>query len=181
MKTPAIILDRDGVINKNFADDIKSLSTFELYPRSIKAIAQIVDLGWPVFIITNEASIAHGKLTEAALTDIHRELFKEVIQARGDIQAIYFCPHKASDKCECRKPKPGLFKQLALEHNIDLMKSYYIGDHAHDVTAGINAGCTPILVRSGHGLENFDKKVVIDHAVLIFDDLLHFVEAHLSN
>lgn len=179
MKRPAIILDRDGVINQDSEEFIKNVAEFHLYPRSLIAIKKLHQAGWPIFIITNQSGIARGLYDETVLADIHRVMFKAVIKEGGDIQAIYYCPHHPRDHCECRKPKSGLFEQLALEHNIDLMESYYVGDKASDVEAGLNAGCTPVLVRSGQGLENFDTKVVCDNEVMIFNDLLDFVDTHL--
>lgn len=179
MKRPAIILDRDGVINKDSKNYIKSVAEFHCYERSLIAISQLHSAGWPIFVITNQSGIARGLYDDKTLADIHRVMFQNVIAKGGDIQAIYYCPHHPSDACGCRKPGTDLFDQLALEHNIDLMESYYIGDKATDVEAGLNAGCTPILVRSGQGLENFDSKVVCDNEVMIFDDLLDFVESYL--
>lgn len=179
MKKPAIILDRDGVINQVSAQFIKNVAEFQLYERSLIAISKLHQAGWPIFIITNQAGLAYGLFDEEILADIHRSMFKAVINAGGDIQAIYYCPHHPESRCACRKPRTGLFEQLALEHDIDLMESYYIGDKATDVEAGLNAGCTPVLVRSGQGLENFDTKVVCDNEVMIFDDLLDFVENYI--
>lgn len=179
MKKPAIILDRDGVINQDSTQYIKNVAEFHIYERSLLAISRLHKAGWPIFVITNQSGIARGLYDEDTLADIHRVMFINVIEHGGDIQAIYYCPHHPSENCECRKPKIGLFEQLALEHNIDLIESYYIGDKATDVQAGLNAGCTPVLVRSGQGLENFDTKVVCDNEVMIFDDLLDFVESYL--
>lgn len=179
-KRPAIILDRDGVINQDSKHYIKSVAEFHLYPRSIEAIKRLYQVGWPIFVITNQSGIGRGYYSEQTLADMHEVLLKQVREHDGDIQAIYFCPHHPDDNCNCRKPKTGLFEQLANEHDIDLNESYYIGDKASDVQAGLNASCTPVLVRTGQGLENVDAEIVSDNQVMIFADLLAFVESFIA-
>ena len=179
-KISAIILDRDGVINQDSPDYIKSLEEFVLIPGSVKAISELSKAGWPIFVVTNQSGLERGLYNEASLAEMHRYLYKKVTELGGDIQAIYYCPHHPDSECECRKPKPGLFHQLALEHHIDLSRSYYVGDKMTDIEVALQIKAKPVLVRTGKGEKTLKHKFVNTHSVPVYNDLADFADALLA-
>lgn len=179
-KISAIILDRDGVINLDSPDYIKSLEEFVLIPGSVQAISDLSKAGWPVFVITNQSGLQRGLYDEASLAEMHRYLYKEVSKLGGDIHAIYYCPHHPDSECECRKPKPGLFHQLALEHHIDLSQAYYVGDKATDIEVAIQINAKPVLVRTGKGEKTLTHELVNTHSVPVYNDLADFANSMLA-
>ena len=149
---PAAFIDRDGTINIE-VHDLNRVEQLQLIPRAGEAIARLNQAGYPVIVITNQSAIARGLLTEPGLSDIHRELKRQLSACNASIDAIYYCPHHPDgrDNCTCRKPAPGMILRAASEHNIDLAGSIMIGDNATDLEAGWNAGCRAALVRTGSG------------------------------
>ncbi len=152
MPKPAIFLDRDGVMNINRPDDVKSWAEFEWIPGSLEAIAAITKSGYPIFVITNQRAIANKSMTIADLENIHQHIREDVAAVGGEITAFYYCPcAEVKKRCPCQKPKPYMLKKAAKEYNIDLAHSWMIGDKASDIIAGIKAGCQAILVLTGEG------------------------------
>jgi len=149
---PAIFLDRDGVINENRADHVTAWDEFVPVRGALAGLRSLAELGLPVFVVTNQAIIGHGRVTVAQLDALHARMRDLVARHGGRITGVYACPHRAEDHCDCRKPAPGMFRQAAREHDIDLAASYYVGDALTDIAAGQAAGCTTLLVRSGRGL-----------------------------
>ena len=163
----AVFLDRDGVINveKNF---VLSPDDIELYPFSAGAIKKLNQAGYLVVVVTNQSAIARNYITIEQLNDIHRELNDQLEKEGAYLDGIYFCPHKrevdeeVENKkfiidCECRKPKPGMLFRAAEEFNIDLKRSYLIGDSERDIIAGKRAECITIGVRTGKGLNGMKE------------------------
>ena len=124
----AVFLDRDGVINRDSADYVKSLAEFSLIPGSVEAIAKLTQAGYEVFVITNQSGLARGIIDMAGLEEIHRYLKNAVREAGGEIRGVYFCPHHPDDGCDCRKPSPGLIRKAAEENGLDISKTVMIGD-----------------------------------------------------
>ncbi len=149
---PAIFLDRDGVINENRADHVTSWDEFVPIRGALAGLRMLAESGLPVFVVTNQAIVGHGQLASADLDALHARMCAWAGRHGGAITQVYYCPHSAEDRCGCRKPAPGLFYQAARDHEIDLTRSYYVGDALTDVAAGQAAGCATILVRSGRGL-----------------------------
>lgn len=143
-----IFLDRDGVINKKApkSEYITSWAAFEFLPGAIEALALLAQKGYIIFIITNQAGIARGFMTETELEEIHEKMKNELDKYDVRIEKIYHCPHGWDDGCECRKPKPGMLYNAAKEYNLDLSKTCFIGDDQRDLQAGTAAGCKTILV-----------------------------------
>ncbi len=143
-----IFLDRDGVINKKppKTDYVKSWDEFEFLPGSVEAITLLTKKGYDTYIISNQAGIARGIMTENDLKEIHEKMKKELENRGAKVSGIYYCPHGWDEGCECRKPKPGMFFQAAREHHIDLTKAVFIGDDERDVEAGEAARVKTILV-----------------------------------
>jgi len=141
----AVFLDRDGTM----AEDVHYCSRpedFRLFPDTPKAIKLLNQHGFKVIIITNQSGIARGYFTEETLADIHRKMKDELAREGAHIDAIYYCPHHPDDNCDCRKPKPKLILQAAKEHQIDLKRSFVIGDLQMDVDLGRAVGCKTLLI-----------------------------------
>ena len=174
---PFVILDRDGVINQDSTDYIKSPEEWMPIQGSIEAITLLSTNGFDVFIATNQAGIARGKLSLDDLEQIHQKLRETVSAAGGHIRDIKFCPHHPEDDCECRKPKPGMLLQLAQEHQLNLAGQPYVGDSLKDLRAAEAAECKPVLVLTGNGQQTLLLRP--DHKT-VFKDLLAFAKNTLS-
>ena len=164
MMQRAVFLDRDGVINKDPPHYAHRLDQLELIPRSDVAIKLLNDLGYLVIVISNQSGVARGYYTEDQISLFNNTLINEIQKKGGNIDAIYYCPHhpyaiieKYKKNCNCRKPQPGMILQAAQEYNIDLKKSFVVGDKLSDIEAGKNAGCQTILVLTGHGSDEVLK------------------------
>ncbi len=153
----AVFLDRDGTVNveKNYLIDPRE---FAFIPGVPEAIFQLKQAGYLVVIVTNQSGIARGHFTHSQVTHLHQYMQSELQKHHTLIDAFYLCPHhptagsgEFTRTCTCRKGKPGMLLQAAAELNIDLGRSYMVGDKAADLKAGISAGCHPILVRTGYG------------------------------
>ncbi len=150
----AVFLDRDGTINVE-VNYLHRIADFGLIPGAAQAIKALNQAGLLVIMVTNQAGIARGYYDQAAMHALHAHL-SQVLAAEGaHIDAIYFCPHHPdySGTCDCRKPAPGMLQQAAVEHSIDLARSWLVGDTAGDIGAGRAVGCRTILVRTGYGAQ----------------------------
>lgn len=156
MKT--VFLDRDGVINRNPPNRgyVKTWAEFAFIPNARRAIRELTESGYRIFVITNQSGIGRGLYTEETVEDIHRRMVIEITKAGGKIDDVYCCPHHPDAGCECRKPKPGMLKRAAQEHNINLSSAYLIGDFTTDISAGKRAGTSAtFLVLTGLGQESY--------------------------
>ena len=177
MTRRAIFLDRDGVINVNRPDHVKSWDEFVFLPNSLEALRRIVASDFLVIVTTNQAAIARGLVEEATVRDINARMVVEVERAGGRIDAVYYCPHLPEEKCKCRKPQPGLYLQAAREFGIDLARSLVVGDAFADVAAALAIGAKPILVLTGRGQEQHAHMAANKHSGYeVADDLLAVVE-----
>jgi D-glycero-D-manno-heptose 1,7-bisphosphate phosphatase len=150
--TRAIFLDRDGVICQNRPDHVKSWDEFLFLRRARESLTRVSVLKMPVVVVTNQAAINRGMVSERTVKEIHRRMVAQVSAAGGRIDRVYYCPHRPDEKCGCRKPQPGLLERAAQEMGIELDGSYLVGDAWTDVQAGLAVGCTPFLVLTGRGL-----------------------------
>src|SRR5205807_8212668 len=150
-----IFLDRDGVINENRADYVKSWSEFRFLPGSREAIAKLTQAGHRIIVCTNQAGIARGTLSVEAVEDIHHRMIASIYDIGGKIEKVYYCPHDRDGDCFCRKPRPGMLLRARDELDIDLHEAVFIGDSITDIRAGLAAGIHTILVLSGLGFEQF--------------------------
>jgi D-glycero-D-manno-heptose 1,7-bisphosphate phosphatase len=146
-----VILDRDGTINQDSDQYIKSPSEWKPIPGSLQAIARLSQGGWRIVVATNQSGIARGLFDMAALNAIHTEMHRVVNLAGGRIDAIFFCPHAADSGCACRKPKPGLLLEIASRMDVDLAEVPMVGDALRDLEAAAAAGAKPYLVLTGKG------------------------------
>ena len=165
-----IILDRDGVINEDSDEFIKSPSEWQPLRGSLEAIAQLHRAGWHVVVATNQSGIARQLLSLDTLARIHETMHRCVIESGGMIDAVFFCPHGPDDGCNCRKPKPGMFHDIAERLRVDLQGVPVIGDSLRDIQAAEAAGATPILVKTGKGSRTA-RNPELNPKVAIFDDL----------
>ena len=145
----AVFLDRDGVINEDRDDYVKSVAELQVFPYVPQAIRRLNEAGFEVMVISNQQGVAKGLISESDLRAIQNEITRQVSEGGGRIAAFYYCKHLAADDCACRKPKPGLLQLAARENGIDLGQTFMIGDSARDVLAGQCAGCRTVLVLSG--------------------------------
>ena len=146
-----IILDRDGTINQDSDEYIKSPAEWKPIPGSLQAIARLSQGGWRIVVATNQSGIARGLFDMAALNAIHAEMHRVVNLAGGRIDAIFFCPHAADSSCACRKPKPGLLLEIASRMDVGLAEVPMVGDALRDLEAAAAAGAKPYLVLTGKG------------------------------
>jgi len=151
-----IILDRDGTINYDSDQYIKSTAEWKPIPGSLQAIARLNQGGWRIVVATNQSGIARGLFDMAALNAIHAEMHRAVGLAGGRIDAIFFCPHAADSGCECRKPKPGLLREIASRMDVELAEVPMVGDSLRDLEAAAAAGAKPYLVLTGKGKKTRD-------------------------
>lgn len=173
-----IILDRDGVINHDSDDFIKSPAEWEPIDGSLEAIARLNYAGYRVVVITNQSGVARGLLSIETLNRIHSKMRRMAAQVGGKIEAVLFCPHAPDADCVCRKPEAGAFQELAQRLRLDLTDVPAIGDAARDLTAAKAAGCRPILVRTGKGEATESEGV--DNDISIYDDLAAAADALLE-
>ena len=159
-KNRAVFLDRDGVLNKDRIDYVKTIHELEIFPNIGKCIKQINDKGFLVIVITNQSAISR-KLTSINEVEQIHEYFQEYLKKwNAKIDAFYYCPHHPKDNCDCRKPKPGLLIQASHDFNIDLQNSWMLGDHDRDIQSGINAGCKSIKISPENPLEKILDEIL---------------------
>lgn len=164
-----VLLDRDGVINEDSDRFIKSPEEWRPIPGSLEAIALLSVNGFKVVVITNQSGIARGLFDLSALDRIHRKMRRMAAEKGGSIEAIYFCPHGPESDCDCRKPKAGLIRSFAAEHQADLHDAVLIGDSLRDIQAAEAAGVRPILVKTGKGRKTLDANSNLK--ISVFDNL----------
>ena len=146
-----IILDRDGVINHDSPEFIKSPAEWVPIPGSLEAIARLNQAGYRVIIASNQSGIARELFDITTLNAIHQKMHAQAQQVGANIDAIFFCPHAAIDSCDCRKPKAGMFDEIAKRFKISLKGVPTVGDSLRDLQAGFVSGCLPYLVLTGKG------------------------------
>lgn len=185
----AIFFDRDGVINANGSDDVLSWDQFRFLPGARAALARPHAAGIPCFVVTNQACVGRGMLSEGALGAIHRRMCGEIQESGGHIEAVAYCPHCPDECCGCRKPRPGMLLRLADTYGIDLRGSYMVGDSLSDLMAGASVGCHTLLVLSGRGqqeVQRFDARLWLPTTCVVSDvcaavDVIMQFETRLSS
>jgi D-glycero-D-manno-heptose 1,7-bisphosphate phosphatase len=156
----AVFLDRDGVINVNRPDHVKSWDEFQFIGGACEAIARLTCAGLRVFVVSNQAIVNRGILPAADVERINHTMIGEIERHGGRIEAIAYCPHRPDEACGCRKPAPGLLFELARTHGIELDRAVVIGDALTDLQAGRAAGCGVILVLSGRGQQQLAQAAI---------------------
>ena len=144
-----VVLDRDGTINEDRDDFVKSADEWVALPGALEAIARLNHAGWHTVVATNQSGIGRGLFDMAALNAMHAKMNHLLQQAGGRIDAVFFCPHTAEDGCDCRKPLPGLYEQIGERYGVELDQVHAVGDSLRDLQAAAAAGCRPHFVASG--------------------------------
>jgi D-glycero-D-manno-heptose 1,7-bisphosphate phosphatase len=152
---PAVFLDRDGTISEELGY-VNHVDRFQIFPYSADAIRHLNEAEIPVVVVTNQSGIARKIFPESLVHEVHKKMVAELAAKGAWIDAIYYCPHKSEEMCECRKPLPGMLKQAAREHSLDLAASWVVGDRYGDLEMGYAAGVRGILVMTGYGRGEYE-------------------------
>jgi D-glycero-D-manno-heptose 1,7-bisphosphate phosphatase len=174
-----IVLDRDGVINHDSEQFIKSPDEWRPIPGSLEAIARLNQAGYRVVVATNQSGVGRGLFGMTTLTEIHQKMFKALNQVGGRIDAVFYCPHAADSHCDCRKPKPGMLQQIGSRFGVELANVPAIGDGLRDLQAAQAIGARPILVLTGKG-EKTLAAGDLPPGTTVFPDLAFAVTALLA-
>jgi len=173
-----IILDRDGVINFDSDKFIRSPEEWKPIPGSLEAIARLNHEGYRVVVASNQSGVGRGLFDMATLNAIHSKMHKALLGVGGQIDAVFLCPHPAESDCECRKPKAGLFHQIAERFHTDLTGVPAIGDSLRDLQAAVQVGAVPKLVLTGKGKKTHAAGE-LPQGTEVFNDLAHAVDTLL--
>lgn len=174
-KNKLIILDRDGVINLDSDDYIKSPEEWIPIDSSLKAIARLNQAGYKIGVATNQSGIARGYFNEVTLTMMHKKMEMLLAQVGGHINALEYCPDHPNNPGPNRKPNPGMALKLLELFNAEPSETWFVGDSLSDIQSATNAGCKPALVLTGKG-ERTINKLTLDHNIPIFKDLAEFTD-----
>ena len=180
-----VILDRDGTINEDRDDYVKSPDEWVPLPGALEAISRLNHAGWHTVIATNQSGLARGMFDTGTLNAVHVKMNQALARFGGRIDAVFFCPHGPSEGCSCRKPLPGLFELIGERYGIDLAEVPLVGDSLRDLQAGSAAGCPTHLVRTGKcaalddaGIESICRQVP---GTVVHADLGAFAEHLIRN
>jgi len=175
-----IILDRDGVINQDSDDYIKSVDEWQPVPGSMQAMGKLCQAGYTLIVATNQSGIARGYFDLSTLHAMHVKMGKLLEQYGGQVDAVFFCPHGPDDKCNCRKPKDGLLRDIASRYQANLTGVPVIGDSLRDIQSARSVGARPMLVRTGKGERTLQKHASELVDVPVYKNLAEAVTAILS-
>lgn len=148
-----VILGRDGILNAYREDHVKSPEEWQPVPGALEAVARLNHAGWHTVVATNQAGIGRGMIDMASINAVHQRMMQRLAAVGGRLDAVFFCPHTPEENCDCRKPKPGLMRQIGLRYGIDLRTVPMVCDTLRDLLAAQAAGCEPHLVRSGRAAD----------------------------
>ncbi|OED36795.1 D-glycero-beta-D-manno-heptose-1,7-bisphosphate 7-phosphatase [Chromatiales bacterium (ex Bugula neritina AB1)] len=175
-----VLLDRDGVINEESDGYIRSEAEWLPIEGSIDAIARLCQADYRVVVVTNQSGIARGLVTLEELHAIHERMHQAVAASGGRIDAVFICPHKPDDDCNCRKPRPGMLHSVMQRLDIELAGVPLVGDSLRDVQSAMVVGATPVLVRTGHGSRTLEENRHLEN-IEVHDDLASFVDELLAD
>lgn len=173
-----VILDRDGTINEDSADFVKSPSEWEPLPGALEAIARLNHAGWHVVVATNQSGLGRGLFDVASLNAMHAKMHTMLAAVGGRVDAIFYCPHAPDEGCRCRKPEPGLFEQIGERYGISLDGVPAVGDAPRDLVSAVTAGCAPHLVLTGKAAAYRGRQLPEGYPAdtVVHDDLAAFAE-----
>ena len=185
MTVSLVILDRDGVINHDSDDYIKSPDEWQPLPGSLEAIARLCRADYTVVVATNQAGVGRGLFSLEMLTRIHRKMASSIRDKGGRLDSIFFCPHSPADQCGCRKPKPGMLLEISDRLSIGLSGVPVVGDSLRDLEAAAAAGAMPVMVKTGRGRLTQEKlsQGELSHTLgqtPVYADLAAFTDAVLD-
>jgi len=179
MTEKLIVLDRDGVINYDSDNYIKTVDEWIPLPGSMEAIGKLTQAGYKIAVATNQSGISRGYFSIETLNAMHDKMIKLADEHGGKFDFIAYCPHGPDDECDCRKPLPGLIHQVETTLGISAKGCYMVGDSLRDLEAGAAAGLKPVLVKTGKGQRTLEKNIGLENA-LIFDDLASFITSFVK-
>jgi D-glycero-D-manno-heptose 1,7-bisphosphate phosphatase len=175
-----VILGRDGILNVYRDDHVKAPSEWEPVPGALEAVARLNHAGWHTVVATNQSGIGRGMIDMASVNAVHAHMNRKLMAVGGRIDAVFFCPHTPEDQCDCRKPQPGLMKDIAKRYGIDLRLVPMVADTLRDLEAARAAGCEPHLVRSGRAAALDDAQlqqlVLQVPGTVVHEDLTGFAD-----
>ena len=173
-----VILDRDGTINEDSDEFVKTPEEWEPLPGALEAIARLNHAGWHVVVASNQSGLGRGLFDVSTLNAMHAKMNRLLAAVGGRVDAIFYCPHSPDEGCRCRKPEPGLYEQIAERYGIDLHQVPVVGDSARDVLAAVASGCEPHLVLTGKGAAYRGRSLpeVFPKATQVHDDLSAFAD-----
>lgn len=175
-----IILDRDGVINEDSDDYIKTVDEWQPIAGSLQAMGRLFQAGYTLVVVTNQSGIARGFYDIEMLHAMHSKMDIMLEQYGGHVDSIFFCPHVQKDNCDCRKPKDGMFQDIIKRYQCDLKNVLAIGDSLRDLQAAQSAGAEAVLVRTGKGEKTIaNMKASELEGVAIYNDLAAVADAIL--
>ena len=175
-----VILDRDGTINEDSTEFVKTPEEWTPLPGALEAIARLNHAGWHVVIASNQSGLGRGLFDVATLNAMHAKMHRMLAAVGGRVDAVFYCPHASDESCHCRKPEPGLFEQIGERYGLDLHDVPMVGDSARDMLAGVAVGCEPHLVLTGKGVayrgrslpDTFPKETQVHVDLAAFADFL---------
>ncbi len=175
-----VILDRDGTVNQDSDDYVKSPDEWTPLPGALEAIARLNHAGWHVVLASNQSGLGRGLFDVSTLNAMHAKMHALLATVGGRVDAVFYCPHAPDEGCHCRKPEPGLFEQIGERYGIDLHGVPMVGDSARDAVAAMAAGCEPHLVLTGKGAayrgrtlpDSFPKETQVHADLAAFADFL---------
>jgi D-glycero-D-manno-heptose 1,7-bisphosphate phosphatase len=173
----AVLLDRDGVINRELGRGLRSWQEFEFLPGVLRAFEQLSALAVPIVVVSNQSAIGRGWVDAETVAVTHRRMIQSIRTAGGRIDDVLICPHAPEAGCPCRKPLPGLLLEAAAKHGFDVRRALMVGDSYRDVQAGRAAGAIPIMVRSGHAIPPNLEEWLLGDNIIMAADLAAVVEA----
>lgn len=179
MQAPKLVITgRDGILNVFRSDHVKAPEEWTPIPGALEAVARLNHAGWHVVIATNQSGIGRGMIDMTSVNAVHQHMMKLLADKGGRLDAVFFCPHAATEQCECRKPAPGLMHDIGQRYGVDLKNVPMVCDTLRDLQAARNAGCRPHLVRTGRAAEA-DAATIAQWlqdvpATVVHDDLAAF-------
>lgn len=183
MRDPRLlVIDRDGTLSRDPEDFIHGPDDWQPLPGALEALARLNEAGWRVVIATNQTGLGRGLFDVATLNAVHARMHRELVQAGARVEAVFFCPHAPDDACDCRKPAPGLFLQIAQRYGVLPQQLVAVGDSMRDVQAALAAGCDTHLVLTGQSAawRGVGRPPGLPPEVRCHDDLAALAEALLA-
>ena len=175
-----VILGRDGILNEYRDDHVKAPNEWMPIDGALEAVARLNHAGWHTVVATNQSGIGRGMIDMASVNAVHAHMNQQLMSVGGRVDAVFFCPHTPEDKCDCRKPLPGLMKEIGKRYGIDLRMVPMVADTLRDLLAAQAAGCEPHLVRSGRASALTEEQLAHISSqvptVVLHDDLADFAE-----
>ena len=181
MQAPKLVITgRDGILNIFRTDHVKAPEEWEPIPGALEAVARLNHAGWHVVVATNQSGIGRGMIDMTSVNAVHQHMMKLLVEKGGRIDAVFFCPHTANEQCECRKPAPGLLRDIGMRYGVDLTQVPMVCDTLRDLQAAQAARCPPHLVRTGRAAD-IDDATLQEWLALVPNALVHSDLAAFAN